>query len=104
MCKNQTSVSHSSTESETISLGAGLRIDGLLALDLGDVVMEVLCSTNSTKTQTHPASENRCETGNCSRNTPKPKQKGKRDVEQVSHVDQVPTNTFFSRRVSVVHL
>ena len=34
MCKKQTSVSHSSAESEIISLGAGLRMDGLLALDL----------------------------------------------------------------------
>ena len=33
MCKNQTSVSHSSTESEIISLDAGLRLDGILALD-----------------------------------------------------------------------
>ena len=30
MCKKQTSVSHSSTESEIISLDAGLRLDGLL--------------------------------------------------------------------------
>ena len=41
MCKKQTSVSHSSTESEIISLDAGLRMDGLLALDLWDVVIEV---------------------------------------------------------------
>ena len=34
MCKKQTSLSHSSTESEIISLDAGLRMDGLLALDL----------------------------------------------------------------------
>ena len=34
MCKKQTSVSHSSTESEIISLDAGLRLDGKPALDL----------------------------------------------------------------------
>ena len=34
MCKNQASVSHSSTESEVISLVAGLRVDGLPALEL----------------------------------------------------------------------
>ena len=34
MCKKQTSVSHSSTESEIISLDAGLRVVGLPALDL----------------------------------------------------------------------
>ena len=33
-CKKQTSVSHSSTESEIISLDAGLRMDGIPALDL----------------------------------------------------------------------
>ena len=36
MCKKQSSVSHSSTESEIISLDAGLRMDGLPALDLWD--------------------------------------------------------------------
>ena len=34
MCKKQTSVSHSSTEAELISLDAGLRMDGIPALDL----------------------------------------------------------------------
>ena len=37
MCKNQACVSHSSAEAEIISLDAGLRIDGLPALDLWDV-------------------------------------------------------------------
>ena len=35
MCKKQTSVSHSSTESEIISLDAGLRLDGIPALVCG---------------------------------------------------------------------
>ena len=39
MCKKQTSVSHSSTESEIISLDAGLRMDGFPALDLWDLVL-----------------------------------------------------------------
>ena len=34
MCKRQTSVSHSSTEAEIISLDAGPRMDGIPALDL----------------------------------------------------------------------
>ena len=33
MCKKQTAVSHSSTESESISLDAGLRLDWIIALD-----------------------------------------------------------------------
>ena len=62
MCKKPTSVSHSSTASEIISLDSGLRMDGLLAPDLWDVLIAVLCSSNSTKTPTSPAA------GNCSRN------------------------------------
>ena len=38
-------LSHSSTDSEVISLGAGLRMDGIPALDLWDVVIEVLHSS-----------------------------------------------------------
>ena len=44
MCKKQTSVSHSSTEAEVISLDAGLRMDGIPALDLWDLVIEVFHS------------------------------------------------------------
>ena len=46
MCKKQTSVSHSSTESEIISLVAGLRLDGLPALELWDLIIAVLANTN----------------------------------------------------------
>ena len=45
--KKQTSVSHSSTESEVISLDTGLRIDGTPALDLWDLVIEVLHSSST---------------------------------------------------------
>ena len=46
MCKKQTSVSHSSTESEIIFLDAGLRLDGISALDLWDLIVAVLGKTN----------------------------------------------------------
>ena len=39
VCKTQTSVSHSSTESEIISLDAGLRLDGLPAQELWDLIV-----------------------------------------------------------------
>ena len=45
VCKKQTSVCYSSTESEILSLDAGLRMDGLFALDLWDLVIEVLKTT-----------------------------------------------------------
>ena len=42
MSKKQISVSHSSTESEIISLDAGSRLDGIPALDLWDLIVAVL--------------------------------------------------------------
>ena len=42
MCKKQTSFSHSSTESEIISLDTGLRLDGLPSLELWDLFVSVL--------------------------------------------------------------
>ena len=48
MCKKQTSVSHSSTVSEIISLDAGLRLDGIPALDLWDLIVLILGNTTKT--------------------------------------------------------
>ena len=42
MCKKQTAVSHSSTESEIIYLDTRLRFDGLPALELWDLIVSVL--------------------------------------------------------------
>ena len=49
-------MSHISTESEVISLDAGLRMDGIPALDLWNVVIEVLHSSKIT----HQAVRNHC--------------------------------------------
>ena len=56
MCMKQTSQSHSSTESEIISLDAGLRTDGTPAFDLWDVVIEVLHASKNT----HQAVKDHC--------------------------------------------
>ena len=42
MCKKQTAVSHSSTESEIISLDTGLTLAGLPVLELWDLIVSVL--------------------------------------------------------------
>ena len=47
-------MSHSSTEAEIISLGAGLRMDGIPALDLWDFVIEVLHSDSNRKQKLMP--------------------------------------------------
>ena len=48
-CKKRTSVSHSSTESEIISLDAGLRMDGFPALDLWDLIIDEMNSNSNQK-------------------------------------------------------
>ena len=48
MCKKQTVVSHISTESEIISLDAGLRLDGIHALELWDLIVSDLANMTQT--------------------------------------------------------
>ena len=48
MCEKQTSVSHSFTESEVISLDAGLQMNGIPAVDQWDLVIGVLHSSKHT--------------------------------------------------------
>ena len=52
MCKKQTAVSHSSTESEIISLDTGLRLEGLPALELWDLIVSVFGSVIQTSDRT----------------------------------------------------
>ena len=108
-CPHQLDVQETnvSTQSEIISLDAGLRRDGLLALDLWDVVIEVLRSTNDTARQSKQAQGNLCTTGNHSINkhqTKTPTEKRKREVEQLSNVDYVPTNTHSSQGGSQLYI
>ena len=53
MCKKQTSVSHSSTESEIISLDAGLRLVGIPAFDAWDLIVAVLGKHGETCVRTN---------------------------------------------------
>ena len=52
ICKKQTSASHSSTESEIISLDAGLRLDGIPSLDWWALIVLVLGKTNQNHDRT----------------------------------------------------
>ena len=51
MCKKQTAVSHSSTVTEIISLDAGLRLDGIPANDLWDLIVAVLHRNTNQRNQ-----------------------------------------------------
>ena len=88
----ETSASHSSTESEIISLDAGLRMVGLLALDLWDVVIDVLRSTQGNANSMVPSSR---ETVARPKITPKPKQMTTTNVD-LSNMDQVLVNAHSS--------
>ena len=95
MCKKQTSVPHSSTESEVISLDAGLRMDVLLALDLWDIVIEVL---HSTKDNIQPKHTSHQETGAVLDSKTRTQHiTRKQKVDRLSEVDHVPTNTHSSQ-------
>ena len=61
MRKKQTSMSHSSTDSEVFFFfgDAALRMDGIFALDLWDVLIEVLHSLKNT----HQAVRDHCREG-----------------------------------------
>ena len=100
MCKKQTDVSHSSAESEIVSLDAGLRTDGSLALDLWDIVIEVQRSTNNIQTK-HTSIQ---ETGaTLHSKTEAQKVKRRQKVDQLIDVDYVLPNTHSSQGESQLY-
>ena len=92
MCKKQTSVSHSSTEAEVISLDAGLRMDGIPALDLWDLVIELF---HSSPNQTDKTKDVREPGRNLSPNTLPNMQKQIPTTHtnlDLTNIDHVPSN------------
>ena len=81
MCKNQTAVSHSSTESEIISLDTGSRLDGLLALELWDLSVSVLGSVSQISDRTW-------QPGNDVKNQPRSQGKINVNIDSVSSTVQ----------------
>ena len=97
MCKKQTSVSHSSTESEIISLDAGLRLDGIPALDLWDLIVLVLGNTIQTHDRTGQP------VVNCDKDhTPNKGFQGMFNV--LNNVDHVPSNVQFSHQEALLYV
>ena len=85
MCKKQTSDSHSSTESEIISLDAGLRLDGLLALELWDLTVSVL--GNMTQTTERPG---------------RPVQRSQGKTNALNNIDCVPSKVQSSHQEALL--
>ena len=87
MCKKQTSVSHSSTESEIISLDAGLRMDEIPALDLWILEIEVLHSSKNT----HPAVRDHCR--NKKVDDQVPTSPGRSEIQSTNHIIKSKSNS-----------
>ena len=84
-------MSHSSTESEIISLDAGLRLDGISALDLWDLIVAGLGNMN----QSHKEQGDPCTNQREVRSTPHTIQKRKqthRMINDLDNVDFIPSN------------
>ena len=80
MCKKQTAVSHSSTESEIIFLDARLRLDALFALELWDLIVFVSGSmTQTTESTGRPVDTER-------------RQQSQRTINVLNNIDCVPSN------------
>ena len=89
MCKKQISVSHSSTESEIISVDAGLTLNGTPALDLWDLIVAVLHgNTNQNRTEQGDLLKNKREV--CS--PPHTLHKRKQSEGVINDVDNVDFN------------
>ena len=91
MCKKQTSVSHSSTESEIISLDAGLRLDGIPALDLSDLIVAVLGTTNQNHKERRDPFMNKREVRSTPHTIHKRKQ-SQRVINELENVDFISSN------------
>ena len=103
MCKKQTSVSHSSTESEIFSLDAGLRLDGILALDFWDLIVVVLGNTNESHKEQGDLLMNKREV----RSTPHTIQKRKKAhglINDLDNVDFFCSNVNSSRQEALLYV
>ena len=103
MCEKQTSVSHSSTESEIISLDAGLRMDGIPALDLWDLIVTVLGNT----TQNHDRTGRPvvCSSEICSPpHTIHKRNQSRRVINAFDNVDFIPSNVQSSHQEALLYV
>ena len=93
MCKKQTAVSHSSTESEIISLDTGLRLDGLPALELWDLNVSVLGNVSRVSDRS-----GRPEYGVRKHHKPHSK------IDVVKDIDLVPSNVKSANREALLYV
>ena len=93
MCKKQTAVSHSSTESEIISFDTGLRLDGLPALELWDLIVSVFGSVSQISDRSGQPD-----------NDVKKHHKSQRRIDVMENIDSVPSNVQSSRQEALLYV
>ena len=93
MCKKQTTVSHSSTESEIISLDTGLRLDGLPALELWDLIVSVLGNVSRVSDRTGETCEGEDK-----------HHKSHNKIDAMKDIDSVPSNVQSARQEALLYV
>ena len=93
MCKKQTAVSHSSTESEIISLDAGLRLDGIPALDLWDLIVSVLGNVSRASDRSGQPD-----------NDVHKRHKSHKKIDVMEDIDSVPSNVQSARQEALLYV
>ena len=90
MCKKQTSVSHSLTESEIISLDTGLRLVGLPALELWDLIVSVFGNISHVSDRTGQPVNG--------------KNKSYNKIDIMQDIDSVPSNVQSASREALLYV
>ena len=101
MCKKQTAVSHSSTESEIISLDIGLRLDGLpsnlspvsKALELWDLIVSVLGNVSHVSDRSGQPD-----------NDVHKRRKSQKKIDVMKVIDAVPSNVQSARQETLLYV
>ena len=93
MCKKQTAASHSSTESEIISLDAGLRLDGIPALDLWDLIVSVLGNVSRVSNRS----------GQPDRDVHQ-RHKSQKKIDVMNDIDSVPSSVQSARQEALLYV
>ena len=100
--RNKLQFRYSSTESEIISLDAGLRLDGIPALDLWDLIVAVLGNTDQNHKERGDPFMNKREV----RSTPHTSQKRKQSqgvINDLHNVDFIPSNVNSSHQEALLY-
>ena len=93
MCKKQTSVSHSSTESEIISLDTGLRLSCLPALELWDLIVSFLGNISHVSDRTVKLV-----------NGEDKRHKSQNQIDVMQNIDSVPSNVQSARQEASLYV